>query len=173
MLGRGMSALSRHISLASCRKALSFLLPKRYQADIDTVSVDLAPVSTWIIRATSTPVINALLLTGCSQVTEYFYSKDTVSLPGSATKLMPRSTGDNEWGFHSFFRSGWSRFYLKWYEDFLPSARDLCPKTVTLLDSIPSVHGAMFTMLARSRCWLATVPLGPRDTEFRSMLYLC
>ena len=118
-------------------------------------------------------MINALLLTGCSQVTEYFYSKDTVSLPGSATKLMPRSTGDNDWGFHSFFRSGWSRFYLKWYEDFLPSARDLCPKTVTLLDSIPSVHGAMFTMLARSRCWLATVPLGPRDTEFRSMLYLC
>jgi len=77
-------------------------LPKRYQAYIDTVSVDLAPVSTWIIRAASTPVINALLLTGCSQVTEYFYSKDTVSLPGSATKLMPRSTGDND-GFPFVF----------------------------------------------------------------------
>src|SRR3569832_623294 len=39
------------------------------------------------------------------------------------------------------------RFYLKWYDDFLPSARTLCPKTVELLNSIPSVHGAMFAML--------------------------
>jgi len=54
---------------------------------------------------------------------------------------------NNDWGFHSFFKSGWKRFYLKWYEDFLPSARATCPKTVELLDSIPSVHGAMFTLL--------------------------
>src|SRR5262249_46158539 len=38
-------------------------------------------------------------------------------------------------------------FYLKWYEDFLPSARALCPKTVDILNSIPNVHGAMFAML--------------------------
>src|ERR1700743_718408 len=50
-------------------------------------------------------------------------------------------------GFYSFFKSGWKRFYLKWYDDFLPSARTLCPKTVELLNSIPTVHGAMFAML--------------------------
>jgi beta-hydroxylase len=54
---------------------------------------------------------------------------------------------NNDWGFYSFFKSGWKRFYLKWYDDFLPSARALCPKTVELLNSIPSVHGAMFAML--------------------------
>ncbi len=54
---------------------------------------------------------------------------------------------NNDWGFHSFFKSGWKRFYLKWYEDFLPSARALCPKTVDILNSIPNVHGAMFAML--------------------------
>ncbi|PWB60641.1 MAG: lipid A hydroxylase LpxO [Bradyrhizobiaceae bacterium] len=54
---------------------------------------------------------------------------------------------NNDWGFYSFFRSGWKRFYLKWYGDFLPSARELCPKTVALLDSIPTVHGAMFAVL--------------------------
>ena len=53
----------------------------------------------------------------------------------------------NDWGFNSFFRTGWKRFYLKWYDDFLPSARTLCPKTVELLNSIPTVHGAMFAML--------------------------
>jgi len=40
---------------------------------------------------------------------------------------------NNDWGFYSFFKSGWKRFYLKWYDDFLPSARTLCPKTVELL----------------------------------------
>jgi beta-hydroxylase len=54
---------------------------------------------------------------------------------------------NNDWGFYSFFRSGWKRFYLKWYDDFLPSAQQLCPKTVALLQAIPNVHGAMFTML--------------------------
>jgi len=57
------------------------------------------------------------------------------------------SAKNNDWGFHSFFKSGWKRFYLKWYEDFLPSARGLCPKTVEILNAIPSVHGAMFAML--------------------------
>src|SRR5882724_11975980 len=54
---------------------------------------------------------------------------------------------NNDWGFYSFFKSGWKRFYLKWYDDFLPSARTLCPKTVELLNSIPNIHGAMFAML--------------------------
>jgi beta-hydroxylase len=57
------------------------------------------------------------------------------------------AAGNNDWGFYSFLKSGWKRFYLKWYDDFLPSARTLCPKTVELLNSIPNVHGAMFAML--------------------------
>ncbi len=57
------------------------------------------------------------------------------------------STGHNDLAFHSFFRLGWKRFYLKWYDDPLPSAEQFCPKTVELLKSIPSVHGAMFAML--------------------------
>lgn len=61
--------------------------------------------------------------------------------------LIRAAAKNNDWGFHSFFRSGWKRFYLKWYDDFLPSAQELCPNTVALLKSIPTVHGAMFTML--------------------------
>jgi beta-hydroxylase len=53
----------------------------------------------------------------------------------------------NDLGFQSFFRTGWKRFYLKWYDAFLPSARLLCPQTVALLQSIPSIHGAMFAVL--------------------------
>lgn len=53
----------------------------------------------------------------------------------------------NDLGFNSFFRTGWKRFYLKWYDQPLPSAHDLCPKTVALVQSIPTIHGAMFAVL--------------------------
>jgi len=50
-------------------------------------------------------------------------------------------------GFNSFFRTGWKRFYLKWYGANLKSAEQLCPKTLALLQQLPSVKGAMFAML--------------------------
>src|SRR2546422_1061818 len=53
----------------------------------------------------------------------------------------------NDLGFNSFFRTGWKRFYVKWYNEPLPSAKALCPRTVELVQSIPSVNAAMFALL--------------------------
>jgi len=53
----------------------------------------------------------------------------------------------NDIGFNSFFRTGWTRFYVKWYGDELPSARALCPRTVELLSGIRGVKAAMFASL--------------------------
>jgi beta-hydroxylase len=55
---------------------------------------------------------------------------------------------NNDIGFNSFFKRGWKRFYLKWYDQPLPSATRLCPKTVALLRSVPSINGAMFALLS-------------------------
>jgi beta-hydroxylase len=57
------------------------------------------------------------------------------------------SAGYNDVGFNSFFRTGWKRFYLKWYGDPPGSARSLCPRTVQLIESIPSINAAMFALL--------------------------
>jgi len=59
--------------------------------------------------------------------------------------------------FNTFFRRGWRRFHLKWYDDFLPSAQALCPRTVALLRSVPTVHAALFALL----------PAGGKLTEHR------
>ena len=58
------------------------------------------------------------------------------------------SDGYEDLGFNSFFRTGWTRFYLRWYGDPLPSARERCPRTVALLEQMPSVNAAVFTRLA-------------------------
>ena len=54
---------------------------------------------------------------------------------------------NNDIGFNSFFKRGWKRFYLKWYDQPLPSAQALCPRTVALLNEHPAVKGAMFALL--------------------------
>ncbi|WP_374439963.1 lipid A hydroxylase LpxO [Pseudomonas panipatensis] len=58
-----------------------------------------------------------------------------------------RSEQYNDVGFNSFFKTGWKRFYLKWYDEAHPSASQLCPKTTALVRDIPSVKAAMFTEL--------------------------
>ena len=55
--------------------------------------------------------------------------------------------GLNDAGFNSFFKTGWTRFYLKWYGDPMPSALRQCPKTIEILRQVPSVKAAMFASL--------------------------
>jgi beta-hydroxylase len=57
------------------------------------------------------------------------------------------ATGPNDVGFHTFFKRGWKRFYLKWYDAPPPSALALCPRSVALLEATSAVKGAMFALL--------------------------
>ncbi len=52
-------------------------------------------------------------------------------------------------GFNSFFRKGWKRFYLKWYQDPIDSAKSLCPNTLNLIQQIPNINAAMFALLPK------------------------
>jgi beta-hydroxylase len=58
-----------------------------------------------------------------------------------------RAENQDDLVFYSFCKRGWQRFYLTWYGRVPRSAQVLCPKTVALLRSIPSVHGAMFAVI--------------------------
>jgi len=59
-----------------------------------------------------------------------------------------KSENHSDLAFNTFFKRGWKRFYLKWYDDMMPSAKELCPKTVELVRSIPSVNAALFALMA-------------------------
>jgi beta-hydroxylase len=64
-----------------------------------------------------------------------------------ALKKIKAAEQNNDAGFNSFFKNGWKRFYLKWYDASHPSAEQLCPQTYALLKSIPTVKAAMFAEL--------------------------
>lgn len=59
----------------------------------------------------------------------------------------PESQASYDIGFRTFFKYGWSKFYIKWYGYTHDSAKKLCPNTVRILEQIPSVNGAMFSVL--------------------------
>jgi beta-hydroxylase len=50
-------------------------------------------------------------------------------------------------GFRTFYKYGWSKFYLKWYGYTHASALQHCPNTVEILKGVKSVNGAMFSYL--------------------------
>ncbi len=59
----------------------------------------------------------------------------------------PGTAGHHDVGFRTFHKRGWRRFYLSWYGEPHRSAQRLCPGTVRLLEGIPGVRAAMFSVL--------------------------
>ncbi|MCU4317133.1 aspartyl/asparaginyl beta-hydroxylase domain-containing protein [Acinetobacter bereziniae] len=59
----------------------------------------------------------------------------------------PGADGYYDVGFRTFYKRGWSKFYLKWYGTTHVSAQRLCPKTLALLHQVPEIRGAMFSLL--------------------------
>lgn len=57
------------------------------------------------------------------------------------------SAGSYDVGFRTFFKRGWSKFYLLWYGTTHRSALRTCPRTVALLHQARVVKGAMFAIL--------------------------
>ncbi|MCB1864832.1 MAG: aspartyl/asparaginyl beta-hydroxylase domain-containing protein [Chromatiales bacterium] len=50
-------------------------------------------------------------------------------------------------GFRTFYKYGWSKFYVTWYGYTHASAKRHCPRTVDILSRVRTVNGAMFTLL--------------------------
>ncbi len=59
----------------------------------------------------------------------------------------PNSASYYDIGFRTFYKYGWTKYYLNWYGYTHQSAARSCPKTIDLLSRIPSVNGAMFSIL--------------------------
>lgn len=59
----------------------------------------------------------------------------------------PDSNAYYDIGFRTFYKYGWSKFYLKWYGTTHRSAQAHCPETLRVLEQVPSVNGAMFSVL--------------------------
>ena len=110
----------------------------------------MAPINAMMYAFSSvphTPYLSVSSIPSLNQIRDNWESIKSEALTLESSQLIKGSNKYNDIGFNSFFRRGWKRFYLKWYNNFHPSALEHCPKTIALLKSMPNIKAAMFVVL--------------------------
>ena len=113
-------------------------------------SILLAPVNAFMIltsRLSTAPYLPDGSLPELKLLEKNWQEIREEALRLASSSHIKASDSHNDIGFNSFFKYGWKRFYLKWYDASHPSALELCPKTICLLNQIPRVKAAMFAEL--------------------------
>lgn len=112
------------------------------------------------------PYLDLKLMPELNQIQENWETIRDEAIELKKAELIKKADRYNDIGFNSFFKKGWKRFYLKWYNDFHSSAREYCPKTIEIIKNIPSIKAAMFVTLPAG----SQLPLH-RDPYAGSMRY--
>ncbi len=110
----------------------------------------LAPINALLIlssRVPRTPYLNTELIPELASLRNNWQTIRSEALHLSELQHIKAAQMHDDIGFNSFFKYGWKRFYLKWYDASHPSAQALCPKTVALLKELPTVKAALFAEL--------------------------
>ncbi|MFW8566916.1 aspartyl/asparaginyl beta-hydroxylase domain-containing protein [Orrella sp. 11846] len=113
-------------------------------------SVILAPINALMIltsKIPTTPFAPVSRFPGLEKLEENWEIIRDEALALADQDAIKAPDTHNDIGFNSFFKEGWTRFYLKWYDAKHPSALEMCPKTVALLNEIPNIKAAMFAQL--------------------------
>ncbi len=113
-------------------------------------STFVAPMNCFMYLFSDVPKTPFLPLENFPELTALQQNWQKIRDEGEALRnLQQIKTSDkfNDAGFNSFFKTGWKRFYLKWYDEAHPSAQELCPFTTGLLRTLPCVKAAMFAEL--------------------------
>jgi beta-hydroxylase len=111
----------------------------------------LAPVNflfTFFIRGRKAPVFEARSVPGLEKLKENYEvirAEAKVLLDAGEFQRPPAV---DEPGYNTFEAGGWRLYPLKWYtKECGRKAVAACPKTCAILDSIPAIRSAMFTIL--------------------------
>ncbi|SPU54068.1 lipid A hydroxylase LpxO [Bordetella trematum] len=113
-------------------------------------SVILAPVNAFMVlcsRVPTTPYLTSREIPELKVLDDNWEIIRDEALKMAELRRIKAAEKHDDIGFNSFFKYGWKRFYLKWYDARHPSAEELCPKTVALLKGLPKVKAAMFAEL--------------------------
>lgn len=113
-------------------------------------SILLAPVNAFMVlfsKVPTTPYLDEKYLPALKKLDDNWEVIRDEALAMAEMRHIKAAQKHDDIGFNSFFKEGWKRFYLKWYDARHPSAEKLCPRTVALLNEIPEIKAAMFAEL--------------------------
>ena len=101
----------------------------------------------WFSAVPATPILNVNDFPELAGLRDNWQTIRDEAMQLLSQGQITAAIANNDFGFNSFFKTGWKRFYLKWYDSPLPSALAHCPETVALVEKIPTVNAAMFAVL--------------------------
>ncbi|GAA4823102.1 aspartyl/asparaginyl beta-hydroxylase domain-containing protein [Algivirga pacifica] len=113
-------------------------------------STFMAPINSLMYLFSSVPGTPYLSLKDFPQLKVFKDNWETIreeALKLEQQEMIKGSDKFDDIGFNSFFRRGWKRFYIRWYNDFHPSAVAHCPKTIEMIQQTPGIKAAMFVVL--------------------------
>lgn len=113
-------------------------------------SVLLAPVNAFMVlasRVPTTPYVSTREIPELQALEDNWETIRDEAVHMAELRRIKAAEHHDDIGFNSFFKYGWKRFYLKWYDAHHPSADELCPKTVAILKTIPKIKAAIFAEL--------------------------
>lgn len=103
---------------------------------------------TFFMRGEKKAIFEAKCVPGLDKIKENYPVIRSEAKVLLDTGVFQRPPSTDEPGYNSFERGGWRAHPLKWYSKECNSAAlKMCPATCAVLDSIPSVRAAMFTVL--------------------------
>jgi beta-hydroxylase len=111
----------------------------------------LAPLNfllTFFIRGQKKAIFEAKSVPGLDKIKENYPLIRSEAKVLLDTGVFQRPPAIDEPGYNSFEKGGWRAHFLKWYtKECNSAALQMCPATCAVLDSIPAVRAAMFTVL--------------------------
>jgi beta-hydroxylase len=111
----------------------------------------LAPLNflfTYFTRGRPTAVFETTSVPGLAKIRESYpvIREEAKALLDAGVFQRPPAV--DEPGYNTFEKGGWRLYPLKWYTDKCSrTAVQMCPKTCAILDAIPTIRSAMFTVL--------------------------
>lgn len=111
----------------------------------------LAPLNflfTFFIKGPKKAIFDAKSVPGLDKIKENYPVIRSEAKVLLDTGVFQRPPSTDEPGYNTFEKGGWRAHPLKWYSKECNSAAlKMCPQTCAVLDSIPAVRAAMFTVL--------------------------
>ncbi|MBC7984246.1 MAG: aspartyl/asparaginyl beta-hydroxylase domain-containing protein, partial [Candidatus Obscuribacterales bacterium] len=106
----------------------------RQIGDHNTIIAPYNLLMYWFSAVPPKPILNVLDFPELAMLRDNWQVMRDEAMHLMSRGQINAGTGHNDLGFNSFYKTGWKRFYLKWYDAPLPSALEHCPKTVALVE---------------------------------------
>lgn len=111
----------------------------------------LSPVNfilTYSSKGRQTAVLETKTVPGLDVIKENYHIIRDEAQALLDAGVFQRPPSVDEPGFNTFEKGGWRKYTLKWFaNECRDAAVEMCPRTCSLLDKVPAIQSAMFTVL--------------------------